>query len=157
MSSVQSRVSPSNRRFFINPLMHYFSYDHETLIIHGGCSSVVEHSTADRNVLGSIPSVPFQSSFFINPFMHYFSYDHETLIIHGDRNVLGSIPSVPFQPSFFLNPFMHYFSYDHETLIIHVSGSVVEHSTADRNVLGSDRECPLVRHFFQILSCLLRP
>ncbi|CAE1293539.1 unnamed protein product [Acanthosepion pharaonis] len=134
--------------------MHYFSYDHETLIIHGGCSSVVEHSTADRNVLGSIPSVPFQPSFFINPLMHYFSYGHETLIMHrgcssvvehstADRNVLGSIPSVPFQPSFFINPLMHYFSYGHETLIIHGGcSSVVEHSTADRNVLGSIPSVP---------------
>ena len=101
--------------------MFCFSY-FECEIIIWGCSSVVEHSTADREVPGSNPGAPYTCVFVRN-----------CTSITGC--LLYSAISMTLSNSFSLVIFF-------ENYFIWGCSSVVEHSTADREVLSSNLGAP---------------
>ena len=107
--------------FVFQTKMFCFSYL-ECEIIIWGCSSVVEHSTADREVPGSNPGAPYTCVFVRN-----------CTSITGC--LLYSAISMTLSNSFSLVIFF-------ENYFIWGCSSVVEHSNADREVLSSNLGAP---------------
>ena len=102
--------------------MFRFSYFECGMIV-WGCSSVVEHSTADRDVPGSNPGAPYICVF-----------------VRNCTSITGYVFYT--QPYLWLFVIVFYLVRFFELYLIWGCSSVVEHSTADREVPSSNLGAP---------------